>query len=111
VHRIVFGIGKDPIDMWPPLVGHFLAIGFLLDLIVAIQHNWGMIAMLEEKWITISQAAEMVGCTPAHIRLLAKGKKIKAEKVGSVWLVERKQAETMANKPQGVGRPRSRKKL
>ena len=65
--------------------------------------------MLEENWITISQAADLVGCTTAHLRLLAKRNELRAEKVGFVWLVDRAHAEELAEKRPNVGRPRSRK--
>jgi excisionase family DNA binding protein len=68
-----------------------------------------MIAMLE-KWITVSQAAEIIGCSGQRLRFLAKNNKIRSEKVGSVWLVDRKQAEMMAKTPAKTGRPRKNQK-
>lgn len=59
-----------------------------------------------EKWITISQAADIVGCSTQRLRVLAKENKLRCEKVGSVWLVERKNAEDMARNPPKTGRPR-----
>jgi excisionase family DNA binding protein len=69
-----------------------------------------MIAVLENSWMTISQAAELAGCSTQYIRLLAKKKQIKAEKVGAIWMVDRKHAESLADKPHTVGRPRRGKK-
>lgn len=66
--------------------------------------------MIEETHITISQAAEMIGCTTAHLRLMAKRNELRAEKIGSVWLVEKSHAEEIAKQPYTFGRPRSRKK-
>jgi excisionase family DNA binding protein len=69
-----------------------------------------MLKVLHKNWITVADGADLVGCTPQYIRFLAKEQKIKSEKIGSVWLIDRKQLETLANKEVSVGRPRSRKK-
>jgi excisionase family DNA binding protein len=66
--------------------------------------------VMQEKWITISQAAELIGCSSQRLRFLAKEQQIRSEKVGFVWLVDRKQAELMAKTPAKTGRPRKNQK-
>ena len=67
--------------------------------------------MLEKKWISVSDAAILIGCTPQHLRLLAETSKIPSEKVGHAWLLDKKTVEIMAKNPAKTGRPRgSRKK-
>jgi excisionase family DNA binding protein len=69
-----------------------------------------MIAMLEKNWISVSDAAAMVGCTPQYLRKLAIEKEILCERVGHAWLLDKKTIEKMAANPPKVGRPRSRLK-
>jgi excisionase family DNA binding protein len=68
-----------------------------------------MIAM-QTKWITVSQAAELVGCTTQHLRKLAQDEAIASEKVGAIWLIDRVAAEKMAKSKPPVGRPRKNQK-
>lgn len=61
------------------------------------------------EYVTVEQAAEIIGCTPAHVRYLL-GDEIQ-EIVGHkmsdrVWIVEKKSVEAYARKPQTRGRPR-----
>lgn len=67
--------------------------------------------MLEKNWISVSEAAILIGCTPQHLRLMATTSKIPSEKVGHAWLLDKKTVEKMAKNPAKTGRPRgSRKK-
>lgn len=66
--------------------------------------------MLEKNWISVSAAADMVGCTPQYLRKLAIDKEIPCERVGHAWLLDKKTIEQMAQNPPKVGRPRSRTK-
>jgi excisionase family DNA binding protein len=69
-----------------------------------------MLRMLENKWITITEAAAIIGCSTAHLRFLAISEKIKSTKVGPrLWLIDKKAAEKMAKTPAKTGRPRSGK--
>jgi excisionase family DNA binding protein len=45
--------------------------------------------MAESQFITISQAAELLGNTVQHVRLLARNGHLKANKVGRDWLMDR----------------------
>lgn len=63
--------------------------------------------MLDKNWITVVEAAEIVGCSPQRIRELALDNKIKASKLtGKCWVVDRKEVEKMAKNPSKTGRPR-----
>ncbi len=67
--------------------------------------------MLEKTWISVSEAAVLVGCAPQHLRLMAKLGKIPSERVGHAWLLDKKTIEKIAKNPAKTGRPRgSRKK-
>lgn len=64
--------------------------------------------MLENKWMTSTEAAELIGCSSAHVRFLANEGHLTGEKVGPrMWLIEKKSAQDFAKKPAKVGRPRS----
>jgi hypothetical protein len=66
-----------------------------------------MIAMLENKWMTATDAATLIGCSTAHVRYLAKNGDLICEKVGPrAWMVEKKSAEKLARNPAKTGRPR-----
>lgn len=67
--------------------------------------------MLEKNWLTVSETAELVGCSAQRIRFMAKESLIKAELAnGRCWLIDRKAAESMAKTPAKTGRPRKNKK-
>jgi hypothetical protein len=69
-----------------------------------------MITLLKNKWISVSDAAKIVGCTPQHLRKLASESLIPCERVGHAWLLDKKTIAKMAANPPKVGRPRSRLK-
>jgi len=62
-----------------------------------------------KKWITVTEAAELIGVTNSYVtRLLADGR-VKGERFhGRAWLVDRKSAESYRDNPPPMGRPRSR---
>lgn len=63
--------------------------------------------MIEEKWLTMSEASKVTGCTTGYLRDLLRKDKLAGCKVGQrAWLIERQAAEALANKTKGVGRPR-----
>lgn len=43
--------------------------------------------------VTTSEAAEIIGCNASRIRQLMKAGKLRGERVGRDWLVDRKSAE------------------
>ena len=63
--------------------------------------------MLENKWMTATEAANLIGCSSAHVRYLADKGDLVCEKVGPrAWLIDKKSAEKMAKNPAKTGRPR-----
>jgi excisionase family DNA binding protein len=70
-----------------------------------------MIAMPLKKWLTVAEAAEIIGCSQQRVRFLAKQSEIKSEMLtGKCWLIDRVAAETMAKTPAKTGRPRKSQK-
>jgi len=70
-----------------------------------------MIKMLDNKWLSIQEAAKLIGCTPSYVRLLARNNTIKSHKLNErAWLIDAIDAVKYATKPAGPGRPRSSKK-
>jgi len=68
-----------------------------------------MSTVLLEKgeYITVEEAAEIIGCTRPHVRFLLGEESIVGHKLSDrVWLVEKKSAQAYARKPQKRGRPR-----
>ena len=43
--------------------------------------------MLKDKYLNTSEVAKLLGFVPSHVRRLIIQGKIKAEKVGSCWLI------------------------
>ena len=63
--------------------------------------------MLGKNWLTVVEAAEVIGCSEQRVRALAKESKIKSEMLtGKCWLIDRAAAELMAKTPAKTGRPR-----
>lgn len=66
--------------------------------------------MLQENWVTVKQAADIIGCRVQHVRLLARNNEIKASRIGEkLWVIERTSAEKYAKSKKKTGRPRSKK--
>ena len=64
-----------------------------------------------KKWITIDEAAAIIGCTPDHARYLARNDRLTTQIVGKrMYLVDEDSAVEFANTPQQTGRPRISKK-
>ena len=66
--------------------------------------------MLEKNWVTVLEAADIIGCTAGHVRNLLRYKKLRAEKFGSCWAIDRKSAVEIAKTPAQTGRPRKTRK-
>lgn len=49
--------------------------------------------MLEDDYFSVTQLAEYLGVTRQYAGRLVKLKKITAEKVGTVWMIKKKQVE------------------
>jgi excisionase family DNA binding protein len=70
-----------------------------------------MVQMLEKNWMTVAQAADVLGCTARHVSFLARDNKLKCSRIGSrLVVVDKKSVEEFAKIKQKTGRPRSRKK-
>ena len=66
-----------------------------------------MVTMLDNKWYTIDEAAEEIGCTPSYVRYLLRESHVDGKKIGPrMWLVDVKSAKTYAKTPKKTGRPR-----
>lgn len=57
------------------------------------------------KYLTVRQAAEVLGCTEGRIRQLIAAKSLEAEKFAGVWLILKNDLDRFAE-PAKVGRPR-----
>lgn len=69
--------------------------------------------MLEKKYYTVTQAANLVGVTTSYVRKLLRDKEISGEKLGErAWLIPANEMEKLNNSPTGkAGKPRSGKKI
>lgn len=56
--------------------------------------------------ITVKLAAEIIGCSEAHVRRLLKEETIAGEFFSGVWAVSRESAEEFAKTEPATGRPR-----
>lgn len=61
---------------------------------------------MRQTLITVAEAAEIVGVTPARVRQLIREGRLPAESVGPIWLLRRGQVTTFARKPRPNGRPK-----
>lgn len=67
--------------------------------------------MLEKNWMTVQQAAEALGYTVQHVRLLARKNEIQHAFVGPRMMVLEKNSVILFGKNQkNIGRPRSGQK-
>jgi excisionase family DNA binding protein len=71
-----------------------------------------MLQMLGKKYYTVTQAAEIAGCTVSYVRRLLRENLIAGEKIGErAWVIPANQLEILKQSPTGKpGRPRSGKK-
>jgi len=62
-----------------------------------------------EDYLNTAQAADVIGCSDAHVRYMLINKLMKGKKVsGRTWMVHRREAEKIAGTEHTVGRPRRR---
>lgn len=62
---------------------------------------------LNGDYLTVAEAARLIGCTDGRVHQLLKSKQIRGKKFSErAWAVSRKSAESYAAQPQTVGRPR-----
>jgi len=85
--------------------------GILLEFILPIMYDVGMIQMLDNRWLTLAEAAEVTGFTDSYLRFLLRKGEISGNKFSPrLWLIDKKEAEKLAKKPKTMGRPRKGKK-
>ncbi len=63
-----------------------------------------------EKHVTTSEAAAVIGCNTSRVRQLLLAGKLRGERVGRDWLVERKSAEEYRDTERKPGRKAAEKK-
>lgn len=60
------------------------------------------------KFVSVSTAATIIGCTDGRVRQLLRSGELPGEKLGErLWLIRRKDAEKYAKILQPTGRPRN----
>ena len=57
-------------------------------------------------YITVKDAASIIGCTSRHVRWLCDRGDLDCEVIGNIWLVVRDSARRVAREVPNVGRPR-----
>ena len=62
-------------------------------------------------FITVKEAAALIGVVGQRIRQMAAAGEIKAVKVAGVWLIDAKDARRVAKKPSDIGKPRGSKNV
>lgn len=63
--------------------------------------------MLDNKWLTIAEASDVIGCSDSYVRFLLRENQISGKKVTDrLWLVDVASAKKFAKTPQKTGRPR-----
>lgn len=55
-------------------------------------------AIQNEDWLTVQEAAKLSGYHPEYIRRLIRDNAIKAQKISIVWLVDRKSLQNYVDK-------------
>lgn len=84
----------------------------VLDFTDIVNYTTGMILMLEGKYYTVTQAAQLAGCTVSYVRQLLRRDEIRGEKIGDrAWIIPASQIAKLKESPSGkMGRPRIGKK-
>lgn len=67
---------------------------------------------LQEDFLTVTQAAERIGCTPSRVRQMLRSGTLVGEKMSEwIWMIPKKAAEKAAKTPAKTGRPRTNAKV
>jgi excisionase family DNA binding protein len=70
-----------------------------------------MITILDRKYYTVSQAAELAGCTSSYVRRLLRANKVEGLKVGErAWILSEEEIEKLKESPTGRHGHHRRKK-
>ena len=62
-------------------------------------------------YITVKEAADLIGVVGQRIRQMAAAGEIKSVKVAGVWLIDAKDAKRIAKEPSDIGKPRGAKNI
>jgi excisionase family DNA binding protein len=91
------------------MCGHYKYVMFVC------QRNYGDGTLISQnailwamKIISTAEAAKRLGVTANRVRAMIEAKRLKATKVGNVWLIDPKDLEAVKNRK--VGRPRKARK-
>ena len=60
-----------------------------------------------EGYLTVSELAERSGLTPSYVRRLIRDGRIDARRIGTMWVVEQREAERFLSTTRPFGRPKS----
>lgn len=67
--------------------------------------------MLDNKWMTIPEVVDVLGCTSSYVRRLLRDEVLTGRKVGQrAWVVDAKSVQKFSKKPKKTGRPRRHEK-
>lgn len=58
------------------------------------------------EFLTTSEAAEVIGCSDAHVRHMCLNGELPGRKTGHMWLIRRRDAEKIRDVEHDRGRPR-----
>lgn len=66
------------------------------------------VSILNDKYCSVDEAAEIIGCTDGRVRQLLRAGELKGVKINArAWVVETKDASRVADIEHKSGRPRS----
>ena len=57
----------------------------------------------DDRWIPLSEASELYGFNHAYLATLARSGRLKAQKLGSIWVTTREAVETYIRSRKKVG--------
>ncbi len=73
----------------------------------AVANNTDMTKL--KGFITVKEAATLIGVVDQRIRQMAAAEEIEATKIAGVWLIDAKDAKRVAKEPHDIGKPRGSK--
>lgn len=81
--------------------------GILLAFVLPKKHNRGMVTMLDNKYLSVSEVAALAGCTESYVRWLIRQKKLEHQQIGKkTYVIPIDKARRFAATPRTTGRPR-----
>lgn len=55
--------------------------------------------------LTVNQVADKLGVTPSLVRRFCRDGRLKAQKIGRDWLIDKRSLDSFSGKPRKAGRP------